>query len=106
MKLVQLDQIPLSAFESAVHGQFRATHADESPIELQLLEVIRPAQPDTAPFECFSLRFIGPPERLLAQGIVRLEHDRLGSFELFLVPIAREAAGIRYEAVFNRSRSR
>jgi hypothetical protein len=31
-----------------------------------------------------------------------MEHDSIGDFELFLVPIARDDSGTYYEAVFNR----
>ncbi len=38
----------------------------------------------------------------LGQGTFDLEHDQIGSFALFLVPIGPDAEGMRYEAVFNR----
>jgi hypothetical protein len=47
----------------------------------------------------FRLEFLGPLERVLPQAIYpfSLEGEPV---EIFIVPIAREAAGIRYEAVF------
>ena len=48
----------------------------------------------------FSLVFLGPREPLLPQRIYPLGHDELGDFDLFLVPIARDDEGTRYEAVF------
>jgi hypothetical protein len=48
----------------------------------------------------FSLVFRGPRSAALAQQIHRLEHPALGVLELFLVPIAPDAAGPRYEAIF------
>lgn len=48
----------------------------------------------------FSLEFVGPAEPLLAQQTLRLEHAELGVLELFVVPIARDSGGARYEAVF------
>ena len=50
----------------------------------------------------FSLVFSGPRVDPLSQRIFRLDHDEIGSLELFLVPIAEDAAGVRYQAVFNR----
>jgi hypothetical protein len=44
----------------------------------------------------FSLEFQGGPNPPLPQRIYRVEHDELGSLEIFLVPIAAD----RYEAVF------
>jgi hypothetical protein len=31
-----------------------------------------------------------------------VEHDRLGTFDLFLVPVGADETGVSYEAVFNR----
>lgn len=48
----------------------------------------------------FTVTFTGPLEPQLEQRMYAIEHDDLGRFPLFLVPVAREAAGMRYEAVF------
>jgi uncharacterized protein DUF6916 len=47
----------------------------------------------------FRLEFVGPPEPVLVQGVFPLAIDD-ERFEIFLVAIAREPAGMRYEAVF------
>jgi hypothetical protein len=31
-----------------------------------------------------------------------MAHDKLGEFDLFLVPVAKNENGFQYEAVFNR----
>lgn len=49
----------------------------------------------------FSLVFRGPPAPILAQQIHRLAHPAVGVLALFLVPIGRDAAGVRYESVFS-----
>ncbi len=49
----------------------------------------------------FSIVFRGPGDILLPQAIYRVEHDQIGTFDLFIVPIGRDTAGLRYEAVFN-----
>jgi hypothetical protein len=48
----------------------------------------------------FRLEFLGPAEPLLPQAIYPVARDE-EAVEMFIVPIAREAGGIRYEAVFN-----
>jgi hypothetical protein len=48
----------------------------------------------------FSLVFRGPCDAVLPQRIYRLRHDSIGTFNLFLVPIGPDDAGMRYEAVF------
>jgi hypothetical protein len=49
----------------------------------------------------FSLVFRGPLEQPLEQGLHLMTHETMGAESLFLVPIAHEADGFRYEAVFN-----
>jgi hypothetical protein len=48
----------------------------------------------------FSIVFRGPSQPVLAQMTYRIEHAVLGSFDLFIVPIGPDEAGMRYEAVF------
>jgi hypothetical protein len=50
--------------------------------------------------EPFSLVFLGPRDPLLPQQIYALSHPDLGTLELFLVPIAQDENGTRYEAIF------
>ena len=50
--------------------------------------------------EQFSLHFLGPRDPVLPQMIYRLENPRMGVLEIFLVPIARDASGVTYEAIF------
>ena len=48
----------------------------------------------------FSLIFRSPLGAPLPQRIYRLQHEQLGAFDLFLVPIGPDEAGMCYEAVF------
>ena len=55
----------------------------------------------------FSVLFHGPLEPVLAQGSYRLEHERFGSVELFIVPVGPQTqspgtapTAMGYEAVF------
>ncbi|MDO8878245.1 MAG: hypothetical protein Q8M24_08755 [Pseudolabrys sp.] len=49
----------------------------------------------------FALTFIAKDPRVLPQRIYRLEHNGLGSLAIFLVPIAKSADGVSYQATFN-----
>ena len=52
--------------------------------------------------ERFSLYFAGPREPYLTQRVYPMEHELMGAFDIFLVPVAQgENGGFRYEAVFN-----
>ena len=53
--------------------------------------------------ECFALRFRGPADAALEQGTYRVEHARLGAFDLFIVPTGADAHGRFFEALFNRT---
>lgn len=50
----------------------------------------------------FSLIFSNPrKDAYLSQRIYRLEHEKMGSLELFLVPLGPDLVGMRYEAIFS-----
>ena len=53
-----------------------------------------------APRTPFALTFTAPRGPIRPQGVLALAHDRLGTLELFLVPIGQDAQAVRYEAVF------
>jgi hypothetical protein len=88
-------------FSKHVNTKFRVT--SQEAIELELTEVkgysAKPNEQDG--LERFSAFFHGPTDRYLPQRSYTIEHDVMGSFELFLVPIARDEKSFRYEAVFN-----
>lgn len=48
----------------------------------------------------FSLMFRAPAETPAEQGIYRVEHPRVGTLEMFLVPIGADDDGLLFEAVF------
>jgi hypothetical protein len=57
-----------------------------------------------APFsgrQPFSLVFAGPAAPVLPQRTYRLAHARMPELDIFLVPIAADAAGARYQAIFS-----
>lgn len=59
---------------------------------------LRPGQTRRTPF---SLVFRSAPNLRLPQRIYRLEHEQLGTFEIFLVPIGPDQTGMCYQAIFN-----
>ncbi len=79
---------------------FIVLDAPTAPVTVQLTEVT--PRNATARQETFSLMFRGPADRFLPQKTYRLKHDRLGEFDLFLVPVAQDKEGFIYEAAFNR----
>ncbi|HXF09835.1 MAG TPA: hypothetical protein VN625_03555 [Desulfuromonadaceae bacterium] len=51
--------------------------------------------------ESFTLLFHGPNQYRYPQGIYRVSHPKLGSLEIFLVPLGPDEKGMQLEAVFN-----
>lgn len=97
-----LDQLQLSRFQPLVGQRFvlRSDVEGGADLHLVLVEVNALAHGDGRPRTPFSLVFRGPASPVMAQRIYRLEHEALGTLELFLVPIGRNAQGVRYEAIF------
>jgi hypothetical protein len=77
--------------------------SDGDSVTLRLVDVRSlGVQPHAPRVEPFALEFAGPPEPRLEQRIYVLEHETLGTVEIFLVPLGFDpAGGVRYEAVFN-----
>jgi hypothetical protein len=69
------------------------------PIPLELVEVTASRRPRRGG-RPFSLVFRGPRSPSLPQAQYRLEHEAMGALDIFLVPIALDAQGLCYEAVF------
>ncbi len=57
--------------------------------------------PEAGGRQSFSLVFHAPASERLAQGIHAFTHPTLGTHELFLVPIGRDAQGLQLEVIFN-----
>ena len=72
-------------------------------IELELVEVkgYLSQENEQTGMERFSAFFLGPGDPFLPQRVYSLGHERMGEFEIFLVPIAGDEKNFRYEAVFN-----
>jgi hypothetical protein len=97
-----LDALTVGVFAPHVGEVFVLDHEQAGRLDLELLEA-RAVGGDRPPGdgrEPFSLLFRGPVEPLLPQRIYRLEHDVVGPLEIFIVPVARDAAGTHYEAIF------
>ena len=94
-------QLTEAEFSKHVNTKFHV--AVEPPVDLELTEVksyLSKAHEETG-MERFSVFFLGPGDRFLAQHTYSFEHEQMGTFELFLVPVKQDQNGFRYEAVFN-----
>ena len=90
-------------FARHLNTKFRALVAGAEPVELELVEVkgYSAGPNEQGGMERFSLFFQGPADVYLPQNTYAFEHDAVGTHELFIVPVARNERGFRYESVFN-----
>ena len=89
-------------FSRHANSKFQVLVDRDTSVEVELTQVselkLYPEQ------EEFSLVFRGPLNAYLGQGTRAFKHEQMGEFEIFIVPIAQDAHGYDYEAVFNRVR--
>lgn len=96
-----LQDLTPSSFEAHRGSRFRLSLEGGNALELELARVAR-LEPHPGPRqEPFSVFLLGPRSPVLPQRIYRLEHERMGVLDLFIVPVGPEGAGMLYEAVFN-----
>jgi hypothetical protein len=87
-------------FEENLNTRYEIESEDGGRQNLELISVTRLANGPAV--KAFSAIFRGTADRPLGQGTYLTRHARMGEAPLFLVPVGREADGMRYEAVFNR----
>lgn len=94
------DVFTIEMFSGHENSKFLMHYGDSQTVELELISV---TDTGSSPRQAqFSLVFQGPPNGPAAQNIFRLDHQKLGALDLFLVPIGRNKDGFQYEAIFNR----
>jgi hypothetical protein len=94
-------------FAANLNSTFRVKADASQPIELKLIEV-KGHQSELHPrpdMERFSVFFVGPEDYFLPQSMYSLTHEEMGDFDVFLVPLGKEADGYHYEAIYNYYRS-
>lgn len=98
------DALPtLSLFESRINEPFRVRTDANATYPLTLVAAT-PLQVGGRPGprrDPFQLRFFGPGPQPLTQRIHTVEDERLGTMDIFLVPIGRQGDGFLYQAIFN-----
>ena len=95
-----LENFTIGTFSGHLGETFRIYPEDAGPLEVELTSATGLGEDPEHGGRPFSIVFRGPKDVLLSQRIYRMEHAEIGAFELFLVPIGPDEAGLRYEAVF------
>jgi hypothetical protein len=97
-----LENFEIGTFAPHLGETFRIQAADSPSTEMTLIEATALGQDPASEGQRaqFSLVFRGARDRVLPQRIYRVQHDAIGEFDLFMVPIGPDQEGMRYEAVF------
>lgn len=108
MNEISLEALSVDRLLELVGPGFRVAVPGAGAVSLELTTVTPPRVSEAsgagARHESFSLFFDGPADRPLAQRTYSFEHERLGRFDLFIVPVGNERGRLQYQAVFNRLR--
>ena len=97
-----MPELTHKAFSENLGTQFILHLSPEKTIGLELAQVAE--QQVTARQEMFSIVFRGPLDTFLVQRTYTFDHETMGTFSLFIVPISKDENGFSYEAVFNNVR--
>ena len=96
-----------STFAPHLNTRFQVQSNPFSGVNLELVEVADQTGRSSGHKEamntnCFSLLFKGSKDPLLEQCTYEFNHNQIGTFHLFIVPIKQDNDGTYYQAVFNR----
>jgi uncharacterized protein DUF6916 len=98
-----LDSLQADDLRLHLGSRFSLRLAAGQTLELALVEVSEHAHPPGVARrrQGFSLVFRSELPGHLPQAIYRLEHEAMGTMDVFLVPIGPRDGGMCYEAIFN-----
>jgi hypothetical protein len=95
-----LEELTRSSFSEELNSKFQLFVEAETAVEIELVEVEQ--RRSTPRQDQFSVVFRAPASVPARQGVYRMKHERLGEFEIFLVPYKGDQDAIYFEAFFNR----
>ena len=96
-----LESLTFDQMKAFVGTTFHTTAGDRE-IDLLLVQAGKVMESEAAQLDRnpFSLFFLGPGDLYLPQKMYTLRHETLGTLEIFIAPVGRDAKGYLYEAVF------
>jgi hypothetical protein len=98
--LADIQELNLAAFAENLQTKFQASVEGSQTVELEMTSATDSGSGTGQ--EQFRILFRGPLDVFLPQQTYRMEHPRMGAFDLFLVPIKQGPDGFYYEACFAR----
>jgi len=95
------DKLTAAYFKPLINETF-TIQDDKNSVQMELIEVTEKNQDEVdSSIQSFSILFRGPKDKMLPQGIYRVDHEKIDTLDLFLVPVGPDQTGLCYEAVFN-----
>jgi hypothetical protein len=96
-----IEALTIERFSEHVNSKFYLYHNQgPDPVEMELIKVSDlGSTPRQTQFSCVFLARHPAP---VFQSVFRVEHEQLGTMEIFLVPIGMSDEGVQLEAIFNR----
>jgi hypothetical protein len=95
-----LERMKIADFEQRVGEKFTAKAADGRKLTLTLTSVDALPSPRRGRRKAFSLEFRDTAQDHVPQQTLAVKNAKMGSFELFVVPLGPSPDGMRYEAIF------
>lgn len=95
-----IESFTAETFSGHVGSFFRIYPGSGDPLVFELTSVAELGERSSGRRQPFSIVFRAPKDLLLPQRIYRMEHEEIGTFDLFLVPIGPDEKGLCYEAIF------
>ena len=90
-------------FAGRIDERFRLRASADAAMDVELINATvlgSASAADPARRKPFSILFRGPLTPAWQQRIYRVEHDGMGSFDLFIVTVGPKNGGMEYEAIF------
>ena len=98
-------KLTYGVFEPLLNQSFLIHYGNSETLPVTMIEATRwgltPETPEQAENRPFSLVFQSTIRQHLPQGTFQISHEILGDQQIFIVPLAPNAVGIQYQAVFN-----
>lgn len=95
------DEITPETFVDHVNKTFRVICV-EGTLDVELTEVMVHEDPGIEGLrQPFTLIFRGPKDRVLSEGLYKVENDDAGSVDLYVIPIMSPGDYQDYQVVFN-----
>ena len=96
-----LDKLTNADFRAHLQEPFTLSLPDGSQYGLTLIKVTELGEGENGGRHPFSLIFRGPLDIRLPQQIYLILHPKMGSLQIFIVPVGPDQSGQCYEAIFN-----